>query len=133
VAVHIWSDVTVEPEIAAQLDWDAIEADAKRMLSGCLDGWRQKYPDVHVEQMITRDRPASGLLQQAARAQLLVVGAGGRGEFTGLLLGSVSHAVVHRAPCPVVVVRPDATVAADAPPLRLRPVSSHGHTAKHEG
>jgi len=112
VAVHTWSDVTVEQEIAAQLDWDAIEADTRRMLSGRLDGWAQTYPDVHVERVITRDRPASALLQHAARAQLVVVGAGGRGEFAGLLLGSVSHAVIHRAPCPVAVVRPVATVDA---------------------
>ncbi len=110
VAVHTWSDVIVEPEIAAQLDWDAIEADARRTLSRCLESWTQKYPDVHVELVITRDRPASGLLQQAARSQLVVVGAGGRGEFTGLLLGSVSHAVFHRAPCPVAVVRSNSTV-----------------------
>ena len=112
VAVHTWSDLTVEPEIVAQLDWDTIQADARRMMSGRLDGWTHKYSDVHVEQVITRDRPASALLQHAARSQLVVVGAGGRGEFTGLLLGSVSHAVLHRAPCPVAVVRPDPTVDA---------------------
>jgi nucleotide-binding universal stress UspA family protein len=112
VAVHAWSEATVDPEIAAQLDWDSIEADARRTLSGQLECWAQRYPDVHLEQVITRDRPAAGLLQQAARAQLVVVGAGGRGEFTGLLLGSVSHAVIHRAPCPVAVVRPDSTMDA---------------------
>jgi nucleotide-binding universal stress UspA family protein len=82
------------------------------MLSERLDAWTQKYTDVHVDQMITRDRPAAELLQQAGRAQLVVVGAGGRGEFGGLLLGSVSHAVLHRAPCPVAVVRTDPTVDA---------------------
>ena len=112
VVMHTWSDVTVEPEITAQLGWDAMRADARRMLSERLDAWTQKYPDVHVDQMITRDRPAAELLQQAARAQLVVVGAGGRGEFGGLLLGSVSHAVLHRAPCPVAVVRTDPTVNA---------------------
>lgn len=112
VVVHTWSDVTIEPEVAAQLDWDAIQADARRMLSGRLDGWAQKYPDVHVEQVITRDRPASGLIRYAARAQLVVVGAGGPGAFAGLLLGSVSHAVIHCAPCAVAVVRPDATADA---------------------
>lgn len=112
VAVHTWSEVTVEPEIGAQLDWEAIDAAAGRMLAQRLDIWTGKYPDVHVEQVITRDRPAAGLLRQAARAQLVVVGAGGRGAFSGLLLGSVCHAVVRRAPCPVAVVRPEATVDA---------------------
>ncbi len=42
-------------------------------------------------------------------ADLLVVGSRGLSTAQRLLLGSVSSALVHRAPCPVLVVRPMAT------------------------
>jgi nucleotide-binding universal stress UspA family protein len=46
-----------------------------------------------------------GLVQAAAEADLLVVGARGMGGFKGLLVGSVSQHCLHHAPCPVVLVR----------------------------
>ena len=53
------------------------------------------------------DPPHTGhlALAEAARAQLVVVGSRGHGQFVGMVLGSVSNALVHRAPCPVAVVR----------------------------
>lgn len=107
VALHAWSDWRIDPVIAPLLEWDAIEADGQRLLSERLAGWAQKYPDVVVERVLTRDRPVHGLLERAVRAQLLVIGSRGRGEFPGLILGSVSNALLHRAPCPVAIVRPE--------------------------
>jgi|tagenome__1003787_1003787.scaffolds.fasta_scaffold20424155_2 nucleotide-binding universal stress UspA family protein len=51
--------------------------------------------------------PVKALIQAAEGADVLVVGARGRGGFAGLLLGSVSDQVTHHAPCPVTVVRSD--------------------------
>ena len=48
--------------------------------------------------------PAPALLQASKDAAMLVVGSHGHGGFVGMLLGSVSTACVHHAPCPVVVV-----------------------------
>jgi len=45
------------------------------------------------------------------RADAIVLGSRGLGDFAGLLLGSVAHRVIQRADCPVVVVRA-ATAAA---------------------
>lgn len=107
VAVHTWSGMVFDPSVASMgIDWAAIEDAERELLARQLAGWTEKYPDTFVEQVLTRDRPAHGLLEQAARAQLVVVGSRGRGEFTGLVLGSVGHAMVHRSPCPVAVVRP---------------------------
>jgi nucleotide-binding universal stress UspA family protein len=44
------------------------------------------------------------VLDATQDVNLLVVGSRGHGGFAGLLLGSVSHHVVDRADCPIVVV-----------------------------
>jgi nucleotide-binding universal stress UspA family protein len=55
---------------------------------------------------IVQGHPVPALLEEAAGADLLVVGSRGHGGFTGMLLGSVSENVVAHAPCAVVVLRP---------------------------
>jgi len=53
---------------------------------------------------VTPGQPRTALLDAASDAQLLVVGARGRGGVRGMLLGSVSEAMLHHASCPVGVV-----------------------------
>ena len=76
-------------------------------------------PAVRVHAHVLHRPPAKGLIEAAEGADLLVVGARGRGGFAGLLLGSVSDQCVRHAPCPVTVVRagvsrPLGAVATDA-------------------
>jgi nucleotide-binding universal stress UspA family protein len=108
VALHTWLDVPVDAprgEPVWTFDWEQVENDEHRLLAERLAGWQEEYPDVKVQRVVTRDRPVRSLLDAAEAAQLVVVGSRGRGGFTGMLLGSTSHALIHHCPCPLVVVR----------------------------
>ncbi|OBJ72986.1 universal stress protein [Mycobacterium sp. 1274756.6] len=103
VAVNAWTEMT--PDLVPGLDFPAMAAEAERVLAEQLAGWQERYPDVEIRRVVVPGRPADRLLEQAESAQLLVLGSHGRGGFTGMLLGSVSAAVVQSAQTPVVVVR----------------------------
>lgn len=103
VAVHAWSDTGVFEFPGA--DWSTLQAAGEQTLSERLAGWQERYPDVPVRRVVVADKPAHQLIEQGESAQLLVVGSHGRGGFTGMLLGSVSTAVVHGARMPVIVAR----------------------------
>jgi nucleotide-binding universal stress UspA family protein len=68
-----------------------LEADFEQALAKC----EADYPAVVVRRQ---------LVQGAPRGALLVVGARGRCGLRGMMLGSVSMAVLHHSPCPVAVI-----------------------------
>ncbi|HEU5470881.1 MAG TPA: universal stress protein [Actinophytocola sp.] len=110
LAVHTWLDVDYTGAwiaLPSLVDWAAVRADAQRLLAERLTAWQEKFPTVEVHRIVEQDRPARALLAHAKDAQLIVVGSRGRGAWTGLGLGSVSHTLLHHAPCPVAVVRPE--------------------------
>ncbi|WP_245645944.1 universal stress protein [Pseudonocardia acaciae] len=109
VAVHTWSDLMFDSRVSPLIDWEALETGERELLAERLAGWTGKYPDGQVRRLVLRGLAAHALVDRADRAQLLVVGSRGRGHLAGLMFGSVSHAVLHRAPCPVAVVRADLT------------------------
>jgi nucleotide-binding universal stress UspA family protein len=79
--------------------------DEERLVSEALAGHRGRFPDVAVTTQAVQGPTRETLIEASRSAQLLVVGARGRGGFGGLLLGSVSQAMLHHAHCPVAVVR----------------------------
>lgn len=80
-------------------------AERERLLAESVAGIREDHPEVHLEQEVVAVAPRRCLVDASASASLVVVGSRGLGYFSGLLLGSVSQAVLHGATCPVMVVR----------------------------
>lgn len=108
VAVHAWSDSVSGAAFAMApfaVDWYEVQGEEQHLLTERLRTWQEKYPDVEVQRVVTRDHPARSLIDQARDAQLVVVGSRGRSAVTGMLLGSTSQQLLHHAPCPVAIVR----------------------------
>ena len=64
----------------------------------------EEHDGLTVDVALVDDDPADALSGLARGAALLVVGSRGLGAFRGMLMGSVSSAVVREASCPVLVV-----------------------------
>ncbi len=84
------------------IDVDAHRIAAEQVLDRAL-GDLDTRTDVKIERRLVHGPPARVLLEAAAGAAVLVVGARGLGGFSGLVLGSVSQQVVRHAPGPVIV------------------------------
>jgi nucleotide-binding universal stress UspA family protein len=81
----------------------SFRAEVLRTAEHSLGKWTEKYPDVEVRVEVAEGPAAHELVDASRTASLLVVGTRGHGGVTGMLLGSVSHAVLRHAHCPVVI------------------------------
>lgn len=99
----------LEAFAAATYPREAAEAAAEEALAAALRGVHDAAPDLDADGDVVQGHPHEVLHEAGRGAERLVVGTRGRGGFRSLLLGSVSHALVRTATCPVVVVRDVAT------------------------
>lgn len=106
-AVHAWYDITrtgAGKMMPLTYEPDEVVAEERLALAESMAGWQEKYPDVHVEHKVVYGHPVPALLKASRDAELLVVGCRGLGTVRSVVLGSVSHGVLHHATLPVAVV-----------------------------
>ena len=103
VALHAWSDAGALD--FPGMDWSTMKSSEDEVLAERLAGWQEHYPDVSIHRLVVCGHPARELIEHSEETQLVVVGSHGLGGFAGMLLGSVSAAVVQAARMPVIVAR----------------------------
>ncbi|MDR7255435.1 nucleotide-binding universal stress UspA family protein [Nocardioides sp. BE266] len=105
VAIHAWRVHAPSTDVWKSEPRSVDSEERELLLSESLAGVREDHPDVRLEHEVVAVAPGQALVDASAGASLVVVGSRGLGFFSGLLLGSVSQVVLHRAECPVAVVR----------------------------
>jgi nucleotide-binding universal stress UspA family protein len=81
------------------------EREAKTELDASVDKVLVDHPALTVHTQIIEEGPARAIVEASDGAEMVVVGARGRGGFAKLLLGSVSQRVAQRAASTAVIVR----------------------------
>jgi nucleotide-binding universal stress UspA family protein len=96
----------------AMQDFEDIVANERGLMSVGRSIVREAVQDVRladstvgVESVVVMGHPETVLLEASETAEMLVVGARGRGTVASALLGSVSAVVARESLCPVVIVR----------------------------
>jgi nucleotide-binding universal stress UspA family protein len=95
----------VEPERMVGFEaWsEAVLKRAEATAKSCADSLRR--PDFVGSSAILKGEPAARIAEEAKGFDLVVAGSHGRKGLDRFLLGSVSHAIVHRAPGSVLLIR----------------------------
>jgi nucleotide-binding universal stress UspA family protein len=79
--------------------------EAGKVLHEAVTDIQRDRPDITITERVVEGHPAPCLIEASKGAILLVVGSRGHGEFSGMLLGSVSEHCATGAHCPVLVYR----------------------------
>ncbi|MGW3507575.1 universal stress protein [Streptomyces sp. NPDC000994] len=103
--VHVGEPVPEPPAQAPLLGAETYRHRTERVPREAAEGLRLRHPGVEVRAEHLPGRPAEILTDEAADAELLVLGSRALGGLGGFLAGSVGLSVVARAERPVVLVR----------------------------
>lgn len=98
----------VPPPLPLADDAEELMKEAEREQEERLRPFAARWPGVELVPVVVPGDAAGRLVEGSQDAGLVVVGRHHRHRFGSLLIGSVAHAVLHHAQCPVAVVPPAA-------------------------
>lgn len=96
----VFSDLPPYAEV-----FEVVEAEGKRILAAAHDEAKAVSADVRIATAMPNNDASAALVAESRSANMIVLGASGRGGFTGMLAGSTAVAVTSHAECPVTVIR----------------------------
>ena len=93
--------------------YDDLQRETLRKIEDAREIALSMGPDLKIGHVVAEGSPIDMLLDMSREYGMIVMGSRGLGGLSGMVLGSVSGAVVSHASCPVVVVRDDNNVSED--------------------
>ncbi|MGI5466639.1 universal stress protein [Streptomyces sp. CA-132043] len=107
--LHAWQFPAPHGEQArpSQLGWDdvtGLRKAAEAVPQYAVASLTQEYPDVRASTLAVCQSPAQTIVEYSREADVVILAAHRRPRHFGLQLGPVTHAALHHAHCPVVLV-----------------------------
>lgn len=96
-----------EGMVPPQEIYDELQRETMTTIDKARDIALQVAPDLRIGHAVAEGSAIDMLLEMSRDSTMIVMGSRGLGGLSGMVLGSVSSAVVSHAHCPVVVVRED--------------------------
>jgi universal stress protein E len=120
-AVHAWM-AQLETMLAGELSGDRLgpytsrlDVDVQEFLSGFFEPFSKGEGGVELRLLKGDPRDAVPRFLSRAKSDLLVMGTVSRGGIPGLLVGNTAETLIHRAPCSVLIIKPDGFVTSVRP------------------
>ncbi|MGB3186327.1 MAG: universal stress protein [Ornithinimicrobium sp.] len=100
-----WSSIPLTNDRAGHEEAHRARSAATETMGRARELLDEEFPELTLREIVAEGRPSTLLARESSRAGLVVVGARGQGDLSGMLLGSVGRNLIYRSDCPVAIIR----------------------------